>query len=73
MTTEIELNDNILIQCPERGFNFRMVKHCLTCEYYRGLARATINGEPIEGNEADDFQVICQRPITRKLMKIASD
>lgn len=70
---EIELNDNILIQCPEKGFNFRLVKHCLNCEYYKGLMRATQDGEPIEGNEVDDFQVICQRPITRKLMKIASD
>ena len=70
---EIELNDNILVQCPERGFNFRMVKHCLNCEHYGGLMKATQGGEPIEGNEADDFQVICQRPITRKLMKIASD
>jgi hypothetical protein len=70
---EIQLNDNILIQCPEKGFDFRMVKFCLKCQYYQGLARATQNGEPIEGDEADNFQVICQRPITRKLMKIASD
>jgi len=70
---EIELTDNILIQCPEKGFNFRMIKHCLNCEHYLGLMKATVNDEPIKGNEADDFQVLCGRPITRKLMKIASD
>jgi len=70
---EIELTDNILIQCPEKGFNFRMIKYCLNCEYYQGLMNATINHKPIKGDEADDFQVLCGRPITRKLMKIASD
>lgn len=70
---EIKLDDTVLIQCPEKGFNFRMVKYCLSCEHYNGLARATINGEAIESEDPNDFQVICGRPITRKLMKIESD
>lgn len=68
--SEVELKDNVLVQCPERSFNFRMVKHCLKCEFYNGLQRATVGNEPIKGNEANDFQVICVRPITRKLTQI---
>lgn len=70
---EIELDDTVLVQCPEKGFNFRMIKHCLNCEHYQGLVQATVNGEQIESDNANDYQVICGRPITRKLMKIASD
>jgi len=75
---EIKLDDNVLVQCPEKGFNFRMVKHCLNCEYYGGLMKATQNGEPIEGAVAKailkyDFQVICKRPITRKLTRVEID
>jgi hypothetical protein len=73
MTKEIELADNVLIQCPEKSFNFRIVKHCLTCEYYLGVQSATVNDVPVKGNEASDYQVLCGRPITRKLMQIESD
>lgn len=70
---EIELDDTVLVQCPEKRFAFRMVKHCLNCEYYNGLSHATINGEAIKSEDPNDFQIICNRPITRKLTKIASD
>lgn len=73
MTTEISLSDDIVVQCPEKEFNFRKVRHCLNCEHYKGVFKATVDGELIKGNEADDFQIICVRPITRKLMKIVDE
>ena len=70
---EIEFSDNVLIPCPEKGFAMRKAKMCFSCQYYNGIMRATERGEPVEGNEADDFQIICGRPITRKLIQIADD
>jgi hypothetical protein len=70
---EIELNDNILIQCPEREFAFRKAKFCFLCPHYKGIARATENGKPIEGDNPDLMQVVCGRPVTRKLMKLEDD
>lgn len=69
----ITLNDSVFVQCPERGFNFRKIRHCMNCEYYDGLSQATVNGEPIESDDANDYQVICRRPITRKLMAVSED
>lgn len=70
---DIRLSNNILVHCPERGFVMRKVLNCLGCDYYKGLKRATQGGEPIQGNEANDFQVICARPISRKLIQISED
>ena len=66
----IELSENVLIPCPEKGFAMRRASKCLLCEFYRGMMRAEENGKPIEGDEADVLQVICGRPISRKLIKI---
>jgi len=66
----IELNDNILVQCPEINFNLRKASKCLLCTHYIGLEKATVGGIDVDANQADDFQVICGRPITRKLTKI---
>lgn len=69
--SEIELSDDVLVQCPEKGFQFRKVKYCLECKHYQGIGRATQNGVPIKGNTADTCQIICGRPITRKLVEIS--
>lgn len=73
MSTEIELGNNIVIPCPEKGFDLRLVKHCLVCPHYQGLAQATERGEAIEGDAADDYLIICGRPITRRMKKIEVD
>ena len=69
----IKLSDNILIPCPERGFAMRKAKFCFTCDHYRGIMKATERGEFVKGNEAEGFQIICGRPITRKLIQIMDD
>lgn len=71
--SEIELSNNVLIPCPDRGFAMRRAVKCLICNHYKGILRAEVNGKPIEGNEADVLQIICGRPITRKLIKIDED
>lgn len=70
---EIELSDDVLVPCPDKGFAYRKVKFCLSCSHYKGIAKATLNGIPIDGDESDAYQIICGRPITRKLIKICED
>lgn len=65
---EIELDNTILVSCPERDFKLRMVKHCHDCEFYKGLVKAG-NGENVEENH----HVLCARPITRSLIKMSAD
>lgn len=65
----IKLSDAV-IPCPLVGFALRRARHCLECKHYQGLSQATVNGEPIEGNEADMYQVICAKPITRRMQSI---
>ena len=69
----VNLSENVLVPCPEREFAYRKVRFCLECEHYQGIAHASHNGEPLEGDEADVYQIICGRPITRKLVKISED
>jgi len=69
----IKLSDSVLIHCPEKGFAMRRAALCFMCQYYNGIMKATERGEYIEGNEAEDFQIICGRPITRKLIQISED
>ena len=66
----LELSDNVLIQCPVEAFAYIRVVNCLKCTHYQGLSQATVNGEPIGGNDPDSYQVICSRPITRRLHKV---
>lgn len=73
MSDEIKLPDNILVQCPDRSFAHRRAKMCVICKHYKGILKATVGGELIKGNEANDFQIVCGRPITRKLVKIEVD
>lgn len=67
---EIEIKDNVVIPCPLFRFGLRQVKHCLTCDHYKGMAQATVNGNPIDSSDIDAFQVICGKPITRRMQKI---
>lgn len=69
----MNIKDNVLIQCPERRFNLRKVKYCFDCEHYGGMNDPKVNGELIENATADQYQVICMRPITRKLTVIEED
>ena len=73
MTDTIKLSDNALVQCPETGFQLRRVKRCAECPYFKGMSQATVNGEPIETGNVDDYQVICGRPITRRLQEISEE
>ncbi len=69
----VELTENVLVPCPERGFAYRKVKNCLDCQHYKGIINATCSGKQIEGDEADVYQIVCGRPISRKLIKICED
>jgi hypothetical protein len=69
----MKIEDNVLIQCPERKFNLRKAKYCFECEDYGGMAQPTINGEAIENATIDQYQIVCKRPITRKLSEIEID
>lgn len=73
MGDEIKLGPDIFVQCPLIGFAHRTVKACLMCEYYGGIARATVGGEPIKGDEADLFQIVCKKPNTRRLMQVVME
>jgi len=64
--------DSVIVQCPEIGFDMRRVKKCLTCEFYGGFAKATMNGEPLPFN-VKNLQVICIRPVTRALVQVSED
>jgi len=68
--SEIELDDTILISCPERGFILRKVKHCLDCEYYKGMVKHT---DSDSGNVYETHHVLCGRPMTRSLTKMSAD
>jgi hypothetical protein len=69
----IELSDSIVIPCPLFKFELRRVQKCLMCEHYKGLVQITVDDKLVEGNEASDYQVICQKPITRRLQKILEE
>lgn len=66
----IKLSSDIVVPCPLVNFALRRVHSCLTCNHYKGINQATQNGEPIEGNEADIYQIVCGKPITRRLQRI---
>ena len=69
----IKLSDNVLIQCPEKGFALRRAKKCFKCDHYRGILKATVDGVFVENEEADAFQIVCGRPISRKLTQLTDD
>jgi hypothetical protein len=69
----MNINDNVLIQCPLRRFNLRKARHCLDCEHYGGFVQPVVNGKPIENATIDQFQIICEKPISRKLVEIEAD
>ena len=67
---EIALDNTILVSCPERDFQLRMIKHCLDCDYYKGIVKAgSGETESIEQNH----HVLCGRPMTRSLIKMSAD
>jgi len=39
----------------------------------KGMSQATVDGKPIEPGNTDDYQVICGRPIARRLQEISED
>lgn len=69
----IELPSNTLVQCPEKAFSFRYIRHCASCQHFRGLVHATERGEPIKSDDVGAYQVICARPMTRRLSRIEDD
>ena len=62
---EIEITERIVINCPEKAFELRLAKHCPACEFFGGY-QAT-NGDSAK---AEECFVICNRPITRRMIKI---
>ena len=72
LSNEIDLS-NTLIPCPDRGFAMRKANVCFMCEHYQGIMKATERGEYVKGNEAVDFQILCGRPITRKLIQVMDE
>ena len=66
----IKIDDSVVIPCPLVGFSLRLAKHCITCNHYQGMAQATSGGKPMEGETADNYMVICGKPITRRMQKI---
>lgn len=71
---EINLDDTILVSCPERGFKLRMVKHCIGCDFYKGLVHANDSeGNKLDGDVQNTHHVLCSRPYTRSLIKMSDD
>jgi hypothetical protein len=66
----MKIDDTIIIPCPLAGFALRRAAHCLKCDHYLGMARATVNGVPVETESVDDYHVICGKPITRRMQRI---
>lgn len=64
---------NAVVPCPMVRFALRKVEACLTCQHYGGLSQAVVNGEPINGDEVDIYQIICGKPITRRMQKVIND
>jgi len=67
---EIELDNTVLVACPEKSFNVRPVKFCLDCDHYKGMVRHT------DTDDADimkSHHVLCARPRTRALIKMSID
>lgn len=73
MDEQTTLPEGTLVQCPMKGFALRYVSHCASCEHFKGLAVATQNGEPIDADDVDRYQVICAKPLTRRLQRISKD
>lgn len=68
--TVTKLSENILIPCPKKQFALRKAKHCFLCEFYNGIVRATERGTPIHSDDPEFLQILCARPISRKLIKV---
>jgi hypothetical protein len=65
----MNLPDNMLIPCPEINFNLRSIKICFNCNHYGSLSKPIVNGKQIEDCRPEEIQVICKRPVTRKLIQ----
>jgi len=63
----MELPDNMLIPCPDVGFQFRIVGACFVCEHYKGLSKPIVGGVEVEDCQPEEIHIICGRPTTRKL------
>ena len=68
----VDLTD-ILIPCPDRDFALRKASICFECKFYNGITRATERGKPIPGNQTNFYQIICARPISRKLIQVLQE
>ncbi len=65
MSDIVNVPDNAFLNCPENNFLLTRVKLCASCQFYNGLNKA---GE--SGQFENDFQVICSRPLTRRITKV---
>lgn len=66
----MNIDDTIVVACPETRFALRSAVHCVKCQFYRGMSQAEVNGEPVESGSIEDHQILCARPITRRMTKI---
>ena len=66
----MNIDDTVIIPCPEFGFALRLAKHCFKCEHYKGMNKAEVGGVPVDTDNIDDYQILCGRPITRRMTKV---
>ena len=64
----IKINENVIVPCPKINFALRKAIKCLACEHYLGLT-----GDLENATSADQLQVICGLPITRRLGVISEE
>lgn len=68
-----KLSDNVLIQCPLKGFALRKALMCFKCDNYGGIVPAISNGKPISGESMNDFRLICKQPTPRQLIETCKE
>jgi len=62
IVTDVEINESVIISCPEIGFKPRRVcKSCVSCGYYNGLGRMSY-----DGGWHEQYVVRCSHIIERR-------
>lgn len=66
MSDTPDIDPNALVACPKVQFSLvRIVDACLRCPYFGGLEPC---GE--SGDFAQDYRVVCAKPMTRTIQTI---
>lgn len=66
----------VRIHCPLKSFAVRKTEFCIGCEFYKGIIKRQISGEP----DMNDYKMImkiygilCGHPIHRSLCHVPED